>query len=64
MIITFSIPVSQPQIIIYTSNGLKLNEWFVNSDIFEIDMSKFASGVYLVQILSNDVIILTRKIIK
>jgi hypothetical protein len=64
LIISFSQPLSQASIIIYTLDGIRIYSSRINHNITEVDMSRFASGFYFVKIDLMNKGILTKKIIR
>jgi hypothetical protein len=63
MVISFSKPLSQTSINIYTLNGIKVYSSYIKNSITEVDMSKYASGIYFVKIINPDGVT-NKKIIK
>lgn len=55
---------SQAQIIIYDSNGLQIYSSVINTVSSEVDMSRYAAGIYFVRLVSAKGRVSTNKIIK
>lgn len=64
LVISLSKPFSQTSIFIYSLNGLQLYSSKINMSNTEIDMSKYVSGFYFVNIITLNNGILIKKVIK
>jgi len=64
IIISFLNPVIQKSVQIYSLNGIELRSFVNKNNVNEIDMSKYAPGVYFVKIITSDNGVLIKKIIK
>jgi len=64
LVISFSKPISQYRVTIYSSNGIQVYSSEIAKNITQVDMSKYAPGVYLVNIVTSDRGPITKKIIK
>ncbi len=64
LIISYPNPQSHTSFAIYNLNGLEMYTSTMTNSITTVDMSKYASGVYIIKIILPDNRILTRKIIK
>ena len=64
IIISFSNPVIQKSVQIYSLNGIEFSSFVNKNTINEIDMSKYAPGVYFLKIITSDNGVLIKKIIK
>lgn len=62
--ISFLNPQSQTSFSIYSINGIEVYSTIITNSITTADMSKYASGVYIVKIISPHSDIIFRKVIK
>ncbi len=64
--LTISIPKppSETNLIIYSLNGIEVYSSGITNAITTVDMSKYTSGVYFIKIISSNLGIITRKVIK
>jgi uncharacterized protein (TIGR02145 family) len=61
--ISFPNQMSEANVIIFNSDGVKLFEMVLTQKDFEIDMGKYSSGIYFLQIVSKENLLI-QKIIK
>ncbi len=57
-------PTSKSSILIYYINGTEVYSSLITNTVTQIDMSSFATGIYIVKIVAPENGILTKKIIK
>jgi hypothetical protein len=64
MKISFTKPISQASISIFSITGQSIYSSIITNNFTEVDMSKYDSGVYIVKIITSENVIQTRKIVK
>ncbi len=64
MYISFSKTLSRTSVYVFSITGEPVYFSKIDNSITEIDMSKFASGIYFIKIVTKDDVVLIKKIIK